>query len=141
VKTIMTSAETIVRSFYDALAPGHRERVFSLQDAHIVYELPDGMPTGGGRFQGLKDVLERFLPGFYGALDVHFAVEDIIASGEHVVAIGRLQGKTREGAIRIDVPFVHAWTVQDNRLQRLRFFTDTAILTQAINAGRRSTTH
>jgi ketosteroid isomerase-like protein len=133
-------SETIVRSFYDAIVPGHRERVFSLQDAHIVYELPDGMPTGGGRFEGLKDVLERFLPDFYGALDVHFAVEDFVTSGEHVVAIGRIQGKTRKGAVPIDVPFVHVWTVRDDRLQRLRFFTDTEILTQAIDKGRSSTT-
>ena len=131
--------ETIVRDFYDAIVPGHRERVFSLQDAHIVYELPEGMPTGGGRFEGIKDVLERFLPSFYGALDVHFGAEAFITAGEHVVAIGRLQGKTREGAIPIDVPFVHVWTVRDDRLQRLRFFTDTAILTEALNEGRRST--
>jgi ketosteroid isomerase-like protein len=135
----MTDNETIVRSFYDAINPGHRERVFSLQDAHIVYELPDGMPTGAGRFEGIKDVLERFLPHFYGALDVHFGAETFITSGEHVVVIGRLQGKTREGAIPINVPFVHVWTVWDNRLQRLRFFTDTAILAQALDEGRRST--
>ncbi len=128
-------AEVVVRCFYDAIVPGHRERVYSLQDAHIIYELPDGMPTGGGRFKGIQDVRERFLPGFYGILDVHVAVEDFITSGEHVVAIGRLQGKTRKGAIPIDVPFVHVWTVWNDRLQRLRFFTDTAILTQAIEKG------
>jgi ketosteroid isomerase-like protein len=131
--------ETIVRSFYHAIAPGHRERVFSLQASHIVYELPEGMPTGGGRFEGIEDVRDRFLPDFYGALDVHLGAEDFITSGEHVVVIGRLQGKTRDGAIPIDVPFVHVWTVRDDHLQRLRFFTDTAILTQAINEGRRST--
>ena len=131
------NAETIVRSFYDAIVPGHRERVFSLQDAHIVYELPDGMPTGGGRFEGLKDVLERFLPDFYGALDVHFAVEDFITSGEHVVAIGRIRGRIREKAIPIDVPFVHVWTVRNDRLQRLRFSTDTATLARAIDEGRK----
>jgi len=126
-------SETIVRAFYDAIVPGHRERVFSLQASHIVYELPEGMPAGGGRFEGIKDVLERFLPDFYGALDVHFGAEDYITSGEHVVAIGRLRGKTREGAIPIDVPFVQVWTVRDDHLQRMRFFTDTAILTQALN--------
>jgi ketosteroid isomerase-like protein len=131
--------ETIVRDFYDAIVPGHRERVFSLQASHIVYELPEGMPAAGGRFEGITDVRERFLPDFYGALDVHFAVEDFITSGEDVVAIGRLQGKTREGAIPIDVPFVQVWTVRDDHLQRMRFFTDTAILTQALNEGRRAT--
>jgi ketosteroid isomerase-like protein len=128
--------EKHVRAFYDAIIPGHRERVFSLQAAHIVYELPEGMPTGGGRFEGIRDVLERFLPNFYGAFDVHFAVEDFITAGEHVVAVGRLQGKTRDRAIPIDVPFVHVWMVRDHRLERLRFFTDTAVLVQALGNGR-----
>src|SRR5476649_285751 len=66
--------EQRVRTFYGAILPGHRERVTSLQAAHVVYELPDGMPTGGGRFEGV-DVREEFLPGFYGAFDAHFATE------------------------------------------------------------------
>jgi ketosteroid isomerase-like protein len=30
------------------------------------------------------------------------------------------------------VPFVHVWTVRDGYLQRLRGFTDTALLAQAL---------
>jgi uncharacterized protein len=126
--------EQRVRTFYGAILPGHRERVTSLQAAHVVYELPEGMPTGGGRFEGV-DVREVFLPGFYGAFDARFATEDFISSGEHVVVIGRLQGKTRNGAIPLDVPFVHVWTVRDDILTRLRVFTDTAALAQALDAG------
>jgi hypothetical protein len=40
---MIADSERHVRAFYDALAPGHRERVFALQAAHVVYELPDGM--------------------------------------------------------------------------------------------------
>jgi len=132
-----TESEQHVRAFYDALLPGHhRERVFGLQAAHVVYELPEGMPTGGGRFEGIQDVLERFLPSFYGALDATFDAQEYISTGEHVVTLGRLRGKTREGAVPFDVPFVHVWTVQNHMLVRLRFFTDTAALTNALRAAR-----
>jgi ketosteroid isomerase-like protein len=83
-------------------------------------------------FEGLQDVLERFLTGFYGAFDVRFLAEEFIAAGEHVVAIGRIVGATRKTAVPIDVPFAHVWTVREGYLQRLLAFTDTAVLAQAL---------
>jgi ketosteroid isomerase-like protein len=106
-----------------------------------VYELPEGMPTGGGRFEGIPDIPERFLPAFYGAFDARFIAEEFIAAGDYVVAIGRLQGTTRETAVPLDVPFAHVWTVGDGRLQRLRFYTDTAALAKALGGTDDHTAH
>ena len=52
--------------------------------------------------------------------------------GENVVALGRIEGKTRKAAVPIDVPFAHVWTVREGYLQRLRAFTDTALLAHAL---------
>ncbi len=90
--------EKRVRAFYEATVPGHRESLRGLQSPHVVYDMPEGMPIGCGHFEGLQDVLERFLTSFYGALDVHFIAEEFIAEGEEVVALGRIQGKTRKPA-------------------------------------------
>ena len=124
--------EKLVRAFYEATVPGHRERLRVLQAPHVVYEMPEGMPVGSGHFEGLQDVLERFLASFYGAFDVHFVPEEFIAAGEHVVGIGRIVGTTRRGGVPVDVAFVHVWTVREGRLQRLRAFTDTATLAHAL---------
>jgi ketosteroid isomerase-like protein len=131
--------EKRVRAFYEALVPGqgHHERLHALQASHVIYDVPEGMPTGGGRYEGILDVLERFLPSFYAAFDTYFLADEFITAGEHVVASGRLRGKTRVGHIPIDVPFAHVWTVRDDRLEYLRFFTDTAILARALDEGRR----
>ena len=59
--------EKRVRAFYDATAPGHRERLRSLQVPNVVYDLPDGMPVGAGHFEGFQDITERFLANFYGS--------------------------------------------------------------------------
>jgi uncharacterized protein len=128
----MTENEKLVRAFYDATAPGHREALRGLQAPHVVYDMPEGMPVGCGHFEGLQDVLDRFLTSFYGALDVHFVAEEFIAAGDEVVALGRIQGKTRKAALPVDLPFAHVWTVRDGYLQRLRSFTDTARLAQAL---------
>jgi uncharacterized protein len=124
--------ERLVRAFYEATVPGHREALRGLQAPHVIYDLPKGMPIGCGHFEGLQDVLERFLTSFYGALDVRFIAEEFIAAGEQVVALGRIQGKTRKAGVPIDVPFAHVWTVREGYLQRLRAFTDTALLAQAL---------
>ena len=124
--------EKRVRAFYEATVPGHRESLRGLQAPHVVYDMPEGMPMGCGHFEGLQDVLERFLTSFYRALDVHFVADEFIAAGETVVALGRIQGQTRKAAVPVDVPFAHVWTVREGYLQRLRAFTDTALLAQAL---------
>jgi uncharacterized protein len=128
----MTESEKLVRAFYEATAPGHRESLRGIQSPHVAYDLPQGMPSGGGHFEGLQDILERFLTSFYGAFDVRFVAEEFIVADEQVVTLGRIQGKTRTGAVSVDVPFAHVWTVRDGYLQRMRAFTDTAVLTQAL---------
>ena len=108
--------EKRVRAFYDATAPGHRERLRSLQVPNVVYDLPDGMPVGAGHFEGFQDITERFLANFYGALDVRFVPEEFIAAGDQVVAMGRIKGTTRKSGVPVDVPFVHVWTVREGHL-------------------------
>ncbi len=124
--------EKRVRAFYEATVPGHRQSLRGLQAPDVVYDMPEGMPIGCGHFEGLQDVLDRFLVSFYGALDIHFVTEEFISAGEKVVAIGRIQGKTRKAAVPVDVPFVHIWTVREGYLQRMRAFTDTALLAHAL---------
>ena len=89
--------EKRVRAFYEATVPGHREALRGLQAPHVIYDMPEGMPMGCGHFEGLQDVLDGFLTSFYRALDVHFVTEEFITAGEEVVALGRIEGKTRKG--------------------------------------------
>jgi uncharacterized protein len=127
--------EKRVRAFYAATLPGHREALRGLQSPDVIYDLPEGMPVGGGHFQGLDEVMERFLAHFYGAFDVRFVAEEFITAGEHIIAIGRIEGTTRKAAVPVDAPFVHVWTVREGYLQRLRAFTDTALISQALARG------
>ena len=124
--------EKRVRAFYEATVPGHRESLRGIQAPNVIYDLPEGMPVGAGHFEGLQDVLERFLANFYAAFDVLFVAEEFITQGENVVAIGRIKGKTRKSAVPVDVPFAHVWTVREGRLERLRAFTDTVLLARAL---------
>jgi ketosteroid isomerase-like protein len=128
----MTENEKLVRAFYEATVPGHREALRGIQAPDVAYDLPQGMPIAAGHFQGLQDVLERFLTNFYAAFDVRFVAEEFIDGRDEVVALGRIHGKTRKGGADVDVPFAHVWTVRDGYLQRMRAFTDTAVLARAV---------
>jgi ketosteroid isomerase-like protein len=128
--------EQRVRAFYEATVPGHREAIRGIQSPHVVYDIPVGMPVAAGHFEGLEDIADRFLASFYGSLDVRFVAEEYIAAGEQVVALGRIAGRTVTTGAIVDVPFAHIWTVRDGRLERLRAFTDTALLTRALAGSR-----
>ena len=120
------------RAFYESTAPGHREALRGIQAPHVIYDLPQGLPVAAGHFEGLQDVFDRFLTSFYGAFDVRFIADEFIAEGDQVVALGRIEGKTRKSSVPVNVPFAHIWTVRDGYLQRLRAFTDTALLASAL---------
>ena len=122
--------EKLVRAFYEATVPGHREPLGGVEAAHVVHE-PRGICTGGDRSDGITD-LKHFFHDFCAAFDVHFVAEEFVTMDARVVAIGHIRGVTGRGSGSIDVPFVHVWTVQDDRIERLLFFTDTAMLTQVL---------
>jgi ketosteroid isomerase-like protein len=116
--------ERLVRAFYEATVPGHRESLSGLQSVHVMYKVPEEIFTGG-------DGIEDFFHEFCAAFGICFVAEEFITMDERVVAIGHIKEET-EVVVPIDVPFVHVWTVRDDRLEQLLFFTDTAILTQAL---------
>ncbi|HEX7900662.1 MAG TPA: nuclear transport factor 2 family protein [Planctomycetota bacterium] len=120
-----------VRQYYASLAPGHRNLLMALLDPGVVVEIQEGLPGVGGKYVGLKAYLEDFLFNLYGAFDLRFDVQEFLASGERVVALGRSRGTAVATGAPVDVPFVHVWTVRDGRLVHALMFTDTATLCAA----------
>src|SRR5262245_35741115 len=123
-----------VKFYYRALAPGRRADIMEVLDPHVVVELPDGFPGGGGTYVGLRAYLEDFLFNFYGTFDIDLTVTEFLDAGENIVALGRLQGHAVSTGVPVDTPFVHIWTVQNSHLVRGRMYADTACLCMAAGA-------
>ena len=83
-------------------------------------------------FYPIGVIAREYAPPTGVAFPTVLVAEEFIAGSEHVVAIGRIEGATRKARVPIDIAFVHVWTVGDGRLQRLRAFTDTAVLARAL---------
>ena len=139
--------EKLVRAFYEATVPGHRNALRGIQAPHVIYDLPEGMPIGCGHFEGLQDVLERFLTSFYGALDVHFTVEEFIAARKNNFEYLKTRLKSCEEFLRLPeatIGSAPAWfgfpiTIKRgagvNRVDLLRYLDQYKIGTRLLFAG------
>lgn len=55
--------------------------------------------------------------------DITAAVSETLAGSDQVTVIGRYTGTSRLER-KVDIPFVHAWTVRAGKVTELRVFTD-----------------
>ena len=122
----------LVKRYYASLAPGQRAGLMNLLDPNFVLEMQEGFPGAHPRYTGVKEYLENFLELIYGSIELEFIPEDFLDTGMRVVTMGRMKGKATRSGAPFDIPFVHVWTANERHLTRARFFTDTAILRDAI---------
>ena len=128
-------AVELVKRYYGSLAPGLRQNLLQIFDSGVVFEIQEGFPGSRPRYAGTKAYFEDFLELIYGSLELEFVPEEYLESGVRVVSSGRMKGRATSTGVAFDIPFVHVWTSNGRHLTHARFFTDTAILRDAI-AGR-----
>jgi len=129
----MTTAPIeLVKRYYESLAPGRRQNLVSILDSEFVLEIQEGFPGAHPRYTGFKSYFEDFLELIYGSIVFEFVPEDFLECGTHVVTTGRMKGQAIPSDISFDIPFVHIWTSNGAHLSHARFFTDTAVLRDAI---------
>ena len=127
------SAENVqvVRDVYAAFARKDIDAIVAALDEDVAWTT-SMLLRSGATYHGHDGV--RSLLGALGEVwqEMSAEPEEFIDGGENVVALGRIQGQTRKAAAPVNVPFAHVWTVRDGYLQRLRAFTDTALLARAL---------
>ena len=60
--------EKLVRAFYEATVPGHREALRGLQAPHVIYDLPKGSPSAAAISRASRTCLSDFSPASMGLL-------------------------------------------------------------------------
>jgi len=128
----MSSVEIVKRS-YDAFARKDLAGVLGDMHPEIEWHQAQGLPHGG-TYHGLDEVRRNI----FEPLDVEWwdefsAVPDeFLAAGAEVVVLGRYRGVAKETGKRLDVPFVHVWTIREDQAVRFRQFLDTAGWVEAL---------
>jgi ketosteroid isomerase-like protein len=123
----------IVKRSYDAFERGDMDGVLGDMHPDIVWEQAQGLPHGGV-YHGLAEVRRNV----FDPLDAEWWDEfsavpgEFLEAGGQVVVLGRYRGTAKGTGNVLDVPFVHVWTLEDDKAVRFRQFLDTAGWVEAL---------
>ena len=122
----MSNLEIVQRS-YEAFERGDLDAVLADLDPEIEWHQAQGLPHGGlyrGRDEVRRNVFEPLDAEWWSEFSA--VPDEILDAGDQLVVLGRYRGTAKGTGKRLDVPFVHVWTLRDERATRFRQFLDTA---------------
>ena len=128
----MTAVDIVKRS-YEAFALDDLDAVMADMHPDIVWHQAQGLPHGGV-YHGLQEVRRAI----FDPLDEEWwdeftaTPDEFLDAGGDVVVLGRYRGVAKGTGKRLDVPFVHVWTVEGELAIRFRQFLDTAGWVEAL---------
>ena len=128
----MTSVD-IVRRSYEAFARNDMDGVLGDMHPDIEWHQAQGLPHGG-LYHGLDEVKRNIFDPLDDEWWDEFTAEpdDFLDAGREVVVVGRYRGVAKRTHKQLDVPFVHIWTLEDDKAIRFRQFLDTAGWVEAL---------
>lgn len=127
------AAVDIVKRSYAAFAKHDMDAVLADMHPDIEWHQAQGLPHGG-TYHGPAEVRRAI----FDPLDAEWwdefgAVPDeFLDAGDVVVVLGRYRGVAKGTGKKLDVPFVHVWTLEGELAVRFRQFLDTAGWVEAL---------
>ncbi len=117
----------IVQRSYEAFARKDLDGVMGDMAPDIRWEQAQGLPHGGV-YHGLDEVRRNIFEPLDAEWWAEFSADpdEFLDAGDDVVVLGRYRGLAKGTGRRLDVPFVHVWTLREGRAVRFRQFLDTA---------------
>jgi ketosteroid isomerase-like protein len=118
----------IVRGMYEAFATGDVPAVLQAMSDDIVWNEAEGFPYADRNpYLGPQAVVE----GVFMRLGTEWEgwtldIEDFVAGGDSVVAMGRYRAKYRANGRDLNAQFAHVWTLREGHAVSFQQYTDTA---------------
>lgn len=124
----------ILRQGYEAFNRGDIDAVTSLMDENIEWQEADveGLPIRGTHHGPEAVANNVFQTAVESWEDFGAVAEEFLDAGDHVLVLGRFQGRGKESGRTLDAPFAHVWTLREGKLVRHRNYPDTARLLQSL---------
>lgn len=124
----------IVRRSYEAFARDDMDGVMGDMHPEIVWHQAQGLPHGG-LYHGLDEVRRNVFDPLDRDWWSEFTAEpdEFLDAGGDIVVLGRYRGVAKETGKKLDVPFVHVWTLRDGKAVVFRQFLDTAGWVEALS--------
>lgn len=58
--------------------------------------------------------------------------EELLETGEFVVALGYYQGRVKETGVEVITPFTHVWKLSNGNIVQVRQYVDTVLMARAL---------
>ncbi|UJR83606.1 nuclear transport factor 2 family protein [Sandaracinus amylolyticus] len=127
-----TTPIALARALYAATSTRDEARLRALLDPEIEWIQCAGFP-GGGHRRGVDEVFEKVLAGNSGRwIGFRADVEELLESGDTVVALGTYSGTRAETGLAMRVQFAHVVETRGGRIVRFRQIADTWPMVAAI---------
>lgn len=121
----------LVKKFYSLF--GKQDRAFlELCDDNIEWTVMKNMPNGGTH-TGKKAVFDGYFPKLFAKFsEFHVITDEFITTDNRVMVFGtyKITSKSKK---KFDSPFVHIYTIQNNKIAKFRQYSDTAEIQNAID--------
>ena len=129
----MAAVELVKRS-YEAFARDDLDGVLADMHPEIEWHQAQGLPHGGF-YRGLDEVRRNIFEPLDAEWWHEFSADpdEFLDAGDEVVVLGRYRGIAKGTGKRLDVPFVHVWTVEGDKAVRFRQFLDTRGWVEALS--------
>jgi ketosteroid isomerase-like protein len=114
----MSDSAQVVTQAYDAFSRGDIPSLLELVADDVRWEVPEIVPQGGS-FEGREGVDEFFAGIAREWPELKVEIEELIAEGDNVVAVGRAKGRLNDGH-EVAYGFTHVFTIADGKVARFR---------------------
>ena len=106
----------LVKRSYIAFEQDDLDAVLADMHPDIEWHQAQGLPHGG-LYHGVDEVRKNIFEPLDEAWWSEFSAtpDEFLDAGSEIVVVGRYRGVAKETGKRLDVPFVHIWTVEDGR--------------------------
>jgi uncharacterized protein len=112
----MADNTDVVNGAYESFGRGDIPGVVAAVDEGVQWDSTESLPQGG-TYSG-QDGVVKFFEAVGGAWDgLEVEIDDLLESGDHVVAVGRGQGELK-GTGAASYGFVHVFTLSDGKIVR-----------------------
>lgn len=121
----------IVSDLYDAYNNKNAERIFTNCSTQIeIWQTAE--LAWGGYYKGFLEASD-FFEKLINNLNSKVEIERFISAGECVVAIGRTTGTVKKNGRAFDIPAVHVWTLDEQKIVRFEAYIDTPAMLAVLN--------
>lgn len=121
----MTANVDLVKKFYSSFKAKDKQTYLQLCDDTIEWTITDNV-SPGTVYLGKTEVFEEYFPSLFSNFtEFHAMPEEFLDVGDVVVVLGKYKIVTKKVRETVLVPFVHVYTIKNEKIRKFTRYTDT----------------